>query len=92
MHRGETAQAEQLACEAVVETEKTDGLNFQGESLCDLAEVLIAANRPEEAADAFERALDRFERKKNLARVAQVHQRLEVLKEELSASNPATTS
>jgi tetratricopeptide (TPR) repeat protein len=73
-HRGEHAEAERLALEAVEIAERTDGLNRQGDALCDLAEVLAAAERTDEAADALEQALERYERKKNLAMVAQVQQ------------------
>ena len=44
-HRGEHAEAERLAREAVAIAERTDALNFQGDALCDLAEVLAAAGR-----------------------------------------------
>ena len=44
-HRGEHAEAERLAREAVAIAERTDGLNQQGDALCDLAEVL-ARRRP----------------------------------------------
>ena len=79
-HRGEHAEAERLAREAVEIAERTDGLNLQGDALCDLAEVLAAAGRSDDAADALEQALDRYERKKNLAMVAQVKPRLEALR------------
>ena len=68
------------AREAVALAEATDHLNDQGEALCDLAEVLSAAGRTGEAVAAFEQALDRYERKKNLAMVAQVRARLETLR------------
>ena len=55
-------------------------LNYQGDALCDLAEVLAAAGRTDEAAAALEQALERYERKKNLAMVAQVRPRLEELR------------
>ncbi len=55
--------------------ERTDNLNNQGDALFDLAEVL-AAGRSEEAAAALEQALERYQRKKNLAMVAQVRVRL----------------
>ena len=74
--RGEHAQAEQLSREAVSLGEQTDGLNLQGDALCDLAEVLHAAERTEEAVETLGQALDRYERKKNLAMVRQVHERL----------------
>jgi hypothetical protein len=47
--RGEHAQAERLAREAVAIGERTDALNSQGDALCDLAEVLApptALRRP----------------------------------------------
>ena len=64
-------------------TERTDGLNIQGDAFCDLAEVLAAAGRTDEAADALEQALDRYERKKNLAMVAQVKPKLEELRQKM---------
>jgi class 3 adenylate cyclase/tetratricopeptide (TPR) repeat protein len=79
-HRGEHAEAEPLAREAVAITERTDGLNLQADAFGDLAEVLAAASRTAEAADALEQALDRYERKKNLAMVAQVRPRLAELR------------
>ena len=79
-HRGEHAEAERLAREAISITERMDGLNYQGDVLCDLAEVLAAAGRTDEAADALEQALERYGRKKNLAMVAQVTPRLEKLR------------
>ena len=79
-HRGEHAEAEALARKAVAIAERTDGLNMQGDALCDLAEVLASAGRPVEAAAALEQALDRYERKKNLAMIAQVRPKLEELR------------
>ena len=78
-NRGHYTEADALAREAVALTEHMDGLNYQGEALCDLAEVLHAAGRTEEAAATLEQALERYERKKNLAMVAQVRARLESL-------------
>jgi tetratricopeptide (TPR) repeat protein len=78
-HRGEPAEAERLAREAVAIAERTDALNFQGDALCDLAEVLAAADRQGEATAALEQALERYERKKNLAMLAQVTAKLEGL-------------
>jgi hypothetical protein len=68
--------------EAIARAERTDMLSLQGEVLCDLAEVLAAADRTDEAAEALEQALDRYERKKNLAMAAQVRPKLEVLREQ----------
>ena len=50
-YRGDHAQAERLAREAVAIIEPTDMLNQQGDALCDLAEVLAAAGRTDEAAE-----------------------------------------
>jgi len=75
-HRGEFAEAEVLAREAVAMGEQTDSLDFQAEALCDLAEVLRAAGKTSEAAGAFDEALDRYERKKNVAMARQVRARL----------------
>jgi tetratricopeptide (TPR) repeat protein len=75
-HRGEYAEAEALAREAVAIGERTDGLNLQADALCDLGEVLHAAGKTSEAAGALHDALDRYERKKNLAMARRVRARL----------------
>jgi tetratricopeptide (TPR) repeat protein len=77
---GEHAPAERLAREGVARGEQTDALTFQGDAWWDLAEVLLAAGKAEDAADAFAQAVDRYERKRNLAMVAQVQPRLEVVR------------
>jgi DNA-binding SARP family transcriptional activator/class 3 adenylate cyclase len=91
-HRCEYAEAERLAREAVEIGERTDALNLQGYTLCDLAEVLEAAGRPSEAAESLEHALVRYERKQNLAMVAQVRPRLHGLRAALRAPGPMTIS
>jgi thioredoxin-like negative regulator of GroEL len=83
-HRREHATAERLAAEAVAIAERTDALNFHGDARCDLAGVLAAAGRSEEAADALEQALQRYERKKNLAMAAQARERLVLLQEQMA--------
>jgi class 3 adenylate cyclase/tetratricopeptide (TPR) repeat protein len=88
-HRGEMAEAERLAREAVALSERNDSLDVQCLALWDLAEVLAAAQRSAEAADALGQALNRCQRKKNLALAKQVGARLEALKADLSAA-PAT--
>jgi class 3 adenylate cyclase len=80
VRRAQHTQAEQLAREAVAITERTDGLNWQGDALCDLAEVLHAAGRSDEAAAAFAQALERYQQKNNLAVAAQVRERLAELR------------
>jgi len=75
-HRGQHAEAEPLAREVLAIIERTDGLNFQGDALCDLAAVLTAAERSGEAAIPLTEALDRYERKRNVAMARQVRERL----------------
>jgi class 3 adenylate cyclase/tetratricopeptide (TPR) repeat protein len=84
-YRGDHSHAERLAREAVEISERTDALNWQGDAFCDLAEVLTAAGRIDDAVAALEQALERYERKKNLAMVAQVQPRLEALRDPASA-------
>jgi tetratricopeptide (TPR) repeat protein len=74
-HRGRHEEAEGLAREALAIAEGTDALNWQGDALCDLAEVLQRAGREQEAAAILDLALERYNRKRNLAMVAQVRQR-----------------
>ncbi len=78
--RGEHARAESLAREAVAINERSDSLLPWGESLSDLAEVLHAAGRADEAAAAFDEARELFERKRAVAMVAQVGDRLATLR------------
>jgi len=79
-YRGNHAEAELLGKEAVAISNRTDALNAQGDALCDLAEVLSRAGRTDEAAATLEHALERYERKKNLAMLAQVRPKLEELR------------
>ena len=79
-HRGQHAEAERLAREAEAIGGRTDSLNRHGDALCDLAEVLAAAGRTDEASETLEQALERYERKKNLAMLAQVRPQLEALR------------
>jgi class 3 adenylate cyclase len=75
-HRGEHAEAEEAAREAVDAVERSDGLNDQAAAWWDLAEVLQAAGRGDEAAAAFGNALERYERKKNIPMARQVRERI----------------
>ena len=78
--RGEHAEAERLAREAVALVDRTDMLSFQGDAYRDLGEVLAAAQRSDDSAWAFEQALERYERKRNLAMVAQLKPKLDPLR------------
>jgi class 3 adenylate cyclase/tetratricopeptide (TPR) repeat protein len=75
-HRGDHRQAEAFVRAAVAISEQTDGLNLQAKALCDLGEVVSAAGRASESVVAFEQALEKYERKRNLALAAQVRARL----------------
>jgi tetratricopeptide (TPR) repeat protein len=88
-HRGEHAEAERLARQAVDISEQTDGISWQGDALCDLAEVLEAAGRTDEAVAVLAQALERYERKRNLASAGQVRARLSELR---PASTPAESA
>lgn len=78
-HRGEPVAAERLAREALVHVQKTDLPMYQGDAYCDLAEVLEAAGRREEAIAAWHEALDRYERKGIVPLARRVRERLAAL-------------
>ena len=78
--RGEHAEAELLAREAVAIGEETDMLDAQGDVYADLAEVLLLAAKPDEAAAALEQALARYERKGNLVSTQRAQTRLAELR------------
>jgi class 3 adenylate cyclase/tetratricopeptide (TPR) repeat protein len=75
-HRGEHREAERLAREALAHILETDSPKLQGDAYRDLAEVLEAAGRREEAIDAWREALDRYERKGVVPLVRRVRERL----------------
>jgi class 3 adenylate cyclase len=82
--RREHDAAEELARDAVERAAASDALNLQGATVCDLSGVLATAGRIDEAAVALAQALERYERKKNLAMVAQVKPKLEDLRAHVS--------
>jgi tetratricopeptide (TPR) repeat protein len=77
--RGEHAEAERLAREAVARTEMTDSPKAQGDALSDLGDVLEVAGRLDEATDTFRDALGCYERKRIVPLVRQVRKRLDAL-------------
>jgi class 3 adenylate cyclase len=85
-HRGEHAEAERLAREAIAGHEQTDNLTFQGDAWCDLAEVFAAAGRDQDAVAAFAEALERYERKGNIPLARQVRTRLTALGSQYASS------
>jgi tetratricopeptide (TPR) repeat protein len=74
--RGKIQAATQFAQTAVELALATDMLNDQGEALFDLGEVLSLAKDPVGAAEAYERALDCYQRKGNLVSAARTQSRL----------------
>jgi class 3 adenylate cyclase/tetratricopeptide (TPR) repeat protein len=79
--RGEHADAERLAREAVAICDETELLDKQGDAYADLAEVLLLAGKPDEAAAALEQALERYERKGNLVSAQHAQTRLTELQD-----------
>ena len=77
--RGEHAEAEQLAHEAIAIGEATDFLNGQGDGYADLAEVLLLGGKRVDAAAALEQALERYQRKENLVSAERTRARLDEL-------------
>ena len=74
--RGELAEAEWLAHDAVAVGEETDMLDAQGDAYADLGEVLLLTGKPDEAAAALEQALERYERKGNIVSTRRAQTRL----------------
>jgi hypothetical protein len=60
--------------------DRTDGLNLQGDALSNLAHVLGVAGQTADAAVALTEALERYERKGNLAAARRVQERLGCLR------------
>jgi class 3 adenylate cyclase/tetratricopeptide (TPR) repeat protein len=77
--RGDHPEAERLIREAVAISDRTEMLDAQADAYADLAEVLSLAGRHQEAAQALEQALERFQRKQNLVMAERTRRRLEAL-------------
>ena len=91
--RGEGAEAERLALQAVSLAEDTDMLNWHANALADLAEVFLLSGRAEEAGAELARAVALYERKGNLAASRKARARLEETRSDqihaVLASDPA---
>jgi class 3 adenylate cyclase/tetratricopeptide (TPR) repeat protein len=79
--RGEHAEAERLAHEAVAMGEGTESLNGQGDANADLGEVLLLAGERDQAVAALEQALERYERKGNIVSAQRARARLAELQD-----------
>jgi class 3 adenylate cyclase/tetratricopeptide (TPR) repeat protein len=75
-HRGELAEGERLAREAVAVIDGTDGPMFQAAAREALAEVLEASGRASEARQALQEALERYERKRHVVLAERTRERL----------------
>jgi tetratricopeptide (TPR) repeat protein len=80
--RARHAEAEQIAREAVTWAERSDSPVMQGEALTDLAEVLEASGRRDEAIAAWREALNRYERKQVIPFARRVRKRLAAIQPE----------
>jgi hypothetical protein len=56
--------------------EDSDFLDGQGDAFADLAEVLAAGGRTDEASSALEQAVERYERKGSVVSAGRARQRL----------------
>jgi class 3 adenylate cyclase len=74
--REQHTKAEQLARDAVEWASRSDSPVLQAEAFDDLAAVLEAADRREEAATAWQEALDRYERKEIVPLARRIRERL----------------
>jgi tetratricopeptide (TPR) repeat protein len=77
--RGDLDNAERLARRAVEIATSTDYVDRQGSALRDLAEVMVAAGRIDEARVTLDQALETFTRKGATALAAKVRARLDEL-------------
>jgi class 3 adenylate cyclase/tetratricopeptide (TPR) repeat protein len=81
--RGGYDEAERLAREAVEIGETTEDLSSKAETRADLGEVLALGGRAQEAAEAVEQPLVRFEAKENVVMAERMRERLAALRAEV---------
>jgi tetratricopeptide (TPR) repeat protein len=74
--RGERAEAERIAREAVSLAGETDMLNWHGNARADLAEIYALAGQAKDSRAQLEQALAFYERKGNVVAGAKVRRRL----------------
>ena len=75
--RGKLDEAERLAHDAVNRSERSDFLNWRGDVLVDLAEVLRTAGKRDEACAAVEQAVALYDQKGNVVAAAAARSLLE---------------
>jgi thioredoxin-like negative regulator of GroEL len=74
---GDASAAERLCRRAVAQSERTDDLSARADTHVALAEVLLHAGRPEDAADALGAADALYDEKQNVAGRERAHRLLE---------------
>ena len=79
--RGEHAEAQRIAREAVTIGDDTELLDMQGGAYADLGEVLVLAGKANDAVAALEQAYERYEQKGNVVSAQRVQARLAELGE-----------
>jgi len=89
--RGEHAVAETLARQAVALTDPTDFLSQVADAHDDLAEVLVAAGKRDEAVEEFRLAMEVYERKGHLVGVGRMQARLAELTGATPQAGPEKT-
>jgi class 3 adenylate cyclase/tetratricopeptide (TPR) repeat protein len=77
--RGNHAEAERIAREAITICDESEMLDLQGDAYADLGEVFLLAGKSDEATAALEQALERYERKENLVMAERTRDRLAAL-------------
>jgi tetratricopeptide (TPR) repeat protein len=90
--RGEREEAEGLAREAVDLSRRSDSLLSQGNALSDLAQVLEAADRREEASAALREALACYERKEIIPLARRTREKLATLEQQSGTSRAGGVS
>jgi class 3 adenylate cyclase/tetratricopeptide (TPR) repeat protein len=78
--RGALSEAEQHARLALATARHSDLLNIKGDSLAQLADILAASGRPEEATAAYMEALQLYEQKENLVGAGRVERAVAALR------------
>ena len=78
--RGEHAEAERIARQAVAISEQTGILDPKADVYADFAEVLLLAEKPDEAELALEDALALYERKGNVVMAERARLRIKELR------------
>ena len=81
LSQGSLGEAEEHARQAFAEIADWDHLNLKGDTLVQLADVLSAAGKHDEAIAAYSEALALYEQKENLVGAGRVTETLEALKE-----------